>query len=72
MYGGLKRGQCRPEGHEHAGTKVIRWSLQQLEKQKLIKKDKKGDELKINSRILSSEGRRTLNRIATEYLKNKK
>jgi hypothetical protein len=38
----------------------------------LIKKDKKGDELKINSRILSSEGRRTLNRIATEHLKNKK
>ncbi len=30
IYGGLKRGNCRPEGHEHAGTKVIRWCLQQL------------------------------------------
>ena len=43
IYGGLKRGGCRPEGHDHASTKIIRWGLQQLEKQKLIKKDKKGD-----------------------------
>lgn len=72
IYGGLKRGGCRPEGHDHASTKIIRWSLQQLEKQKLLKKDKKGDGLKINARILSDEGRRTLNRIATEYIKNRK
>jgi ribosomal protein S19E (S16A) len=68
----LKRGNCRPEGHEHAGTKVIRWCLQQLEKQKIIKKDKKGDGLKLNARIVSDEGRGTLNRIATEHIKNKK
>ncbi len=72
LYGGLHRGKCRSEFHDHASTKIIRWGLQQLEKQKLIKKDKKGDSLKLNSRILSSEGRRVLNRIATEYIKSKK
>ena len=71
IYGGLYRGKCRSERHQHAGTKVIRWGLQQLEKQKIIKKDKKGDALKINSRIITDEGRGTLNRIVTEYLKNK-
>ena len=53
IYGGLYRGKCRSEYHQHAGTKVIRWGLQQLEKQKIIKKDKKGDSLKINSRIVT-------------------
>ena len=72
IKGGRYRGNCRPEWHQHAGTKIIRWSLKQLEVQKLIKKDKKGDGLKLNSRIISDEGRRTLNRIATEYIKNKK
>ncbi len=71
IYGGLYRGKCRSERHQHAGTKVIRWGLQQLEKQRIIKKDKKGDSLKINSRIITDEGRGTLNRIVTEYLKNK-
>lgn len=46
--------------------------MQQLEKQKIIKKDKKGDALKLNSRIISDEGRGTLNRIVTEYIKSKK
>ena len=50
----------------NASGKVIRWGLQQLEKLKVIKKDKKGDELKVNSRILSKEGVKDLNRIATE------
>jgi ribosomal protein S19E (S16A) len=72
IYGGLKRGNCASERHAAIGTKTIRWGLQQLEKQKYIKKDKKGDGLKINSRIISDEGRRTLNRIATEFIKNKK
>ena len=69
LYGGLKRGGCASEHHDHASTKIIRWGLQQLEKQKYIKKDKKGDGLKINARIISDEGRRTLNRIATEHQK---
>jgi len=68
----LKRGGCRPEGHDHASTKIIRWGLQQLEKNKLIKKDKKREGLKVNARIISDEGKRTLNRIATEHLKKKK
>ena len=71
IYGGRYRGKCASEKHEHASTKVIRWGLQQLEKLKVIKKDKKGDSLKLNSRILSSEGRRQLNRIATEHIKDK-
>jgi ribosomal protein S19E (S16A) len=53
IYGGLYRGKVKSERHEHASTKVIRWGLQQLEKQKIIKKDKKGDALKINSRIVT-------------------
>jgi len=61
----------RSERHEHAGTKVIRWGLQQLEKQKIIKKDKKGDSLKINARVVTDEGRGTLNRIVTEYIKTR-
>ena len=73
LYGMKKRSTgSRPPRHEHASTKIIRWSLQQLEKQRIIKKDKKGDILKINSRIISDEGRGTLNRIATEYIKSKK
>ena len=72
LYGGLHRGKVRSEFHDHASTKIIRWGLQQLEKLKLIKKDKKGDNLKLNSRILSSEGRRVLNRIATEHIKESK
>lgn len=72
IYGGLKRGNCASESHASTGTKAIRWGLQQLEKQKYIKKDKKGNGLKINSRIISDEGRRTLNRIATETIRNRK
>lgn len=71
IYGGLYRGKVRSERHQEAGTKVIRWGLQQLEKQKIIKKDKKGDALKINSRIITDEGRGTLNRIVTEFIKTK-
>lgn len=74
VYGQKYRVASRHPRHEHAGLKIIRWSLQQLEKQKIIKKDKKGDALKINSRVISEEGRGTLNRIATEFVnsKNKK
>ena len=72
IYGKKMRMPHRTPQHQHVGTKVIRWGLQQLEKNKIIKKDKKGDGLKINSRIVSDEGRGTLNRIATEYIKNKK
>ena len=43
----------RTPQHEHASLKIIRWGLQQLEKQKIIKKDKKGDGLKLNARIVS-------------------
>jgi len=74
LYGQKYRVASRHPRHEHAHLKIIRWGLQQLEKQKIIKKDKKGDQLKINSRIISEEGRGTLNRITTEFInaKNKK
>ena len=72
LYGRKKHGSSTPPRHEHASTKIIRWALQQLEKQKIIKKDKKSDALKINSRVISDEGRGTLNRIATEYIKSQK
>jgi len=53
LYGQKYRVASRHPRHEHAHLKIIRWGLQQLEKQKIIKKDKKGDQLKINSRIIS-------------------
>ena len=66
LYGSAQHtGHSLPH-HVNAGGKIIRWGLQQLEKLKVIKKDKKGDELKINSRIVSKEGTKDLNRIATE------
>jgi small subunit ribosomal protein S19e len=65
VYGSKKRLNNRPPRHVHGSGKIIRWGLQQLEKQKIIKKDKKGDALKLNSRIISDEGRGTLNRIVT-------
>lgn len=53
IYGKKYRVASRHPRHEHASTKIIRWSLQQLEKNKIIRKDKKGDALKINSRVIS-------------------
>lgn len=53
IYGKQYRVPSRAPRHEHASLKIIRWSLQQLEKQKIIRKDKKGDALKINSRVIS-------------------
>ena len=72
LFGMKNRNDGRCPSHDHGSSKIIRWSLQQLEKQKIIKKDKKSDALKINARVISDEGRGTLNRIATEYIKSKK
>ena len=43
LYGQKYRVASRHPRHEHAHLKIIRWGLQQLEKQKIIKKDKKGE-----------------------------
>ncbi len=72
IYGGRKRGGCRPEKHAPAGTKIIRWGLHQLEKLKIIKKEKDPKNLKLNSRIISQDGQRALNRIVTEHIKARK
>ena len=53
LFGMKNRNDGRCPSHDHGSSKIIRWSLQQLEKQKIIKKDKKGDALKLNSRIIS-------------------
>ena len=73
LYGSAQHTGHGLPHHVNASGKVIRWGLQQLEKLKVIKKDKKGNELKVNSRIISKEGAKDLNRIATEVaLANKK
>ena len=66
IYGGKKQIGSRRPHHFNSSGKVIRWALQQLEKLKVVKKDRKNDELKMNSRIISKEGFKDLNRIATE------
>lgn len=66
IYGSKKQVGCKRPHHETAGGKIIRWSLQQLEKLKVIKKGRKTDELKVNSRVISKDGAKDLNRIATE------
>lgn len=72
FYGGKIRSHSSPPKHKTAGTKVIRWALQQLEKNKIVSKDTKGDILKLKSRVISKEGRAMLNRIVTEHIKAKK
>lgn len=73
LYGSAQHTGHGLPHHVNAGGKVIRWGLQQLEKLKVLKKDKKGNELKVNSRIISKEGAKDLNRIATEVaLANRK
>jgi small subunit ribosomal protein S19e len=76
LYGGAeRRGTIRPTFCKASG-KILRWSLKQLENLKVIKKIKKEgekhyDELKINSRIMSKDGIKNLNRIATEIKKKR-
>jgi small subunit ribosomal protein S19e len=66
IYGGNHQVGSRRSHHESSSGKVIRWGLQQLEKLKVIKKGRKTHELKVNSRVISKEGVKDLNRIATE------
>ena len=53
IYGQKYRVASRTPRHEHGSLKIIRWGLQQKKKKKIIRKDKKGDALKINSRVIS-------------------
>jgi small subunit ribosomal protein S19e len=70
LYGGSeRRGTVRPKFCKASGG-ILRWALKQLENLKVIRKIKKEsekqyDELKINSRVMSNDGIKNLNRIAT-------
>lgn len=65
MFGIRTKNGNRPEAHSIASGKVIRWGLQQLESIQVVKKDKKS-ELKKFSRVVTQEGQKDLNRIATQ------
>lgn len=58
-YGGKKRRGVKKAHFQRAGGKIIRVCLQELEKQGLIKKDKKG-------RIITGKGQSYLNKLAKE------
>ena len=58
-YGGKKRRGVKKAHFRKAGGKIIRVCLQELEKQGLIKKDKKG-------RIITGKGQSYLNKLAKE------
>ncbi|KRX10976.1 hypothetical protein PPERSA_12100 [Pseudocohnilembus persalinus] len=69
IYGGRQRNLGNvPERHRASAGKVIRWSMQALEKIGVVKKDKK-NQLKKGSRLISKEGQTDLNRIATTVAK---
>jgi len=65
IFGAHQRPGARPPKHGAGSKKIIRWALQQLEKLKYIKKDKDGDDLKANSRILTLTGQKDMNHIST-------
>ncbi len=60
-YGGKKRRGVKKARFQKAGGKIIRVCLQELEKQGLIKKDKKG-------RIITGKGQSYLNKLAKETI----
>ena len=68
IYGSNHQVGSRRPHHASSSSGVIRWGLTQLEKLKVVKKGRKTDELKVNSRVISKEGAKDLNRIATEVM----
>ena len=70
-FGGKQRRGVRPNHHREGTGKVIRYLLQQLEKIGVLKKDKRGAEMKKNSRVVTSSGQTDLNRIATQIVQAK-
>ena len=71
LYGGKKRRGVRPPRHSTGSKKIIRYCMQQLEEQKILKKVKKHD-LKPNSRVVTNDGRRAMDNIANALNKEKK
>jgi small subunit ribosomal protein S19e len=63
MYGGRKRIGYYLDHHRDAGGAIIRRALQQLEMSGYIAK-------KNNGRIISSEGMKKVDRLATEIYKD--
>jgi len=66
IFGAHHRPGARPPRHSAGSKKIIRWALQSLEKLKYLKKDKDGNDLKVNSRIITVQGQKDMNHIATE------
>ncbi len=62
-YGGKKRRGVRPPKFKKAGGKIIRLSLQELEKLGYVKKDEKG------GRAITKEGQKYLDKLAVSLYK---
>jgi small subunit ribosomal protein S19e len=60
-YGGLKRGNNRPERFAKASGAIIRKALQQLEAEGLVSGNRRG-------RMISPKGRSMLDKIATKII----
>ena len=65
----LTNGQLIFLPHDLRGDGLLVSNKKEFDK--IIKKDKKGDTLKLNARIISDEGRGTLNQIANKYMQAK-
>ena len=64
IFGGSKSYGVRSAHHIHAAGKLIRYSLQQLEKLGVVSKDKKSLNKKF-SRVITQKGQKELDVIAT-------
>lgn len=65
LFGGKQRNGVAKPHHSTASGKIIRYALQQLEGLGIVKKDKKSVEKRM-ARIITPEGQRELNVIATQ------
>ena len=63
LFGGKKRFGTRKPHHSHAAGKILRYSLQQLEKLGVVSRDKKCAEKKF-ARIITAAGQKELDIIA--------
>ena len=70
FFGSKKRYGVRRPHHIQGSTKIIRYSLQQLEKLDIVKKDKKSENKKL-SRVVTPKGQKDLDIIANAIGKSK-
>jgi len=65
MFGQKQRNGVANPHHATAGGKIIRYALQQLEGLGIVKKDKKSVEKRM-ARVITTDGQKELNVIATQ------